>query len=306
MWSLDDIRLIFDPRKSQSLNEMHAELIKAILEIRERLAQLRKSDKTVGLVPTMGALHKGHTKLIERARDECKTVVVSIFVNPMQFNQEVDFKAYPRVLDSDLETCTKLGVDLVFAPKEIEMYPSPQLCTIDIAKITSHLCGAYRPGHFRGVATVVMKLFQIIQPDRAYFGEKDAQQTTVIRNLVNNFNIPIEIIEVPTVREPDGLAISSRNLLLDSTERQLAAVLYQALCKAQQMIAAGDTSALTVRQAATSCVPEDIRLRLEYLEIVDPVDMQPVENISGVVRIVGALWVGSTRLIDNVLCIPGD
>ena len=297
---------MFDQHKSQSLNEMHAELIKAIPKIRERLTQLRKLDETVGLVPTMGALHRGHTKLIERARDECKTVVVSIFVNPMQFNQEMDFQDYPRVLDSDLEACTKFGVDLVFAPKEIEMYPSPQLCTIDIAKLTSHLCGAYRPGHFRGVATVALKLFQIIQPDRAYFGEKDAQQTVVIRNLVNDFNVPIEIIEVPTVREHDGLAISSRNLLLDSTERRLAIFLYQALCKAQQMIAVGDTSAFTVRQAAALCVPDDVRLRLEYLEIVDPVDMQPVEKISGVVRVVGALWVGSTRLIDNLLCIPGD
>jgi pantoate--beta-alanine ligase len=252
----------------------------------------------------MGALHAGHARLIERARHHGDYVVVSIFVNPLQFDRPDDLERYPRTLESDLALCSALGVDVVFAPTVLEMYPAPPASTIHVGAVASHLCGRYRPGHFDGVATVVMKLFQIVTPDRAYFGEKDAQQLAVIRHLVRDFNVPIEIEGVETVRESDGLALSSRNARLNADERRLAIALYNALREARRLISEGAASANVVRSAAATQVPVDQRLHLEYLEIVDPEDMQPVERIEGPVVAAGALWVGSTRLIDNVKCEP--
>jgi pantoate--beta-alanine ligase len=269
---------------------------------REKLAACRSG--TVGLVPTMGALHAGHARLIEIARGECQTVVVSIFVNPLQFDRPSDLERYPRSLQRDLEVCSSLSVDLVFAPTEREVYPVPPLCTVEVARLGDHLCGPYRPGHFRGVATVVLKLFDIVQPDRAYFGEKDAQQLAIIRRMVSDLNVPVAIVEVPTVREPDGLALSSRNQRLSENERLLASSLYQALREAADQIAAGVRDARVVKQAAVGKLPGQIRL--EYLEIVDPDEMQPVDHIDGAVRVAGAIWVGSTRLIDNLLCVPPE
>ena len=276
--------------------------IGTITELRERLGSWHRVGTVVGLVPTMGALHTGHKKLIEQARRECRHVVVSIFVNPLQFNRQDDLRRYPRTLPADLGVCSDLGVDLVFVPDESEMYPAPPRCTVEVTGITDYLCGQYRPGHFSGVATVVLKLFQIVQPTRAYFGEKDAQQTAVIRHLVRDFNIPVEVVEIPIVRESDGLALSSRNAHLGPHQRRGALTLYRALCEARRQISAGETDSRIVRERATRCVPDDTALRLEYLEIVDPDDMQPVEWITGTVRVAGALWVGTTRLIDNVLC----
>jgi pantoate--beta-alanine ligase len=250
----------------------------------------------------MGALHAGHARLIERARDHCDYVVVSIFVNPLQFDRPDDLERYPRTLESDLALCSALGVDAVFTPAASEMYPVRPTCVIHVGSVAEHLCGRYRPGHFNGVATVVMKLFQIVRPDRAYFGEKDAQQLAVIRHLVRDFNIPVEIEAVETVREPDGLALSSRNARLDADERRLATTLYNALSEARRLIAQGAASVDVVRTAAAARIPVDQRLRLEYLEVVDPEDMQPVERIEGPVIAAGALWVGSTRLIDNLRC----
>lgn len=284
---------------------MGAELIKSIGPLRRRLAEARRSNAIIGLAPTMGALHAGHARLIEQARSECQTVAVSIFVNPLQFDREDDLRRYPRTLDADRRICDQLGVDIVFAPSVEEMYPAPPECTIDVGRLADHLCGKHRPGHFRSVATVVMKLFGIVQPDRAYFGEKDAQQLAIIRRMVADLNVAVEIVGVATVREPDGLALSSRNTQLGPAERPLAIALFRALQKAERQITGGDTDPESVKRAAVAEIPQDNpSLKLEYLEIVDPEDMQPVQRITGPVRVAGALWVGSTRLIDNVLSNP--
>jgi pantoate--beta-alanine ligase len=254
----------------------------------------------------MGALHAGHERLLDRARRDCSVVVVSIFVNPLQFDREDDLRKYPRTLDADIATCARNGVDVIFAPDSRDVYPRPQACTIDVGRLADHLCGRFRPGHFQGVATVVMKLFQIVRPDVAYFGEKDAQQLAIVRQMAADFNVRIQIVGVPTVREPDGLAMSSRNVHLSETERTLAPSLYGALLEAQRLIESGVTDALAVRTAAESRIPSDDILRLEYFEIVDPDEMQPQAQINGPVVAAGALWVGATRLIDNILCRPSE
>jgi pantoate--beta-alanine ligase len=280
-----------------------ARFAESIADLRGLLEPWRRLG-TIGLVPTMGALHAGHARLIEEARRECDFVVVSIFVNPLQFDRQDDLDRYPRTLQSDLAFCERLNVDLVFAPSAGEMYPAAPLCTVEVSRIGDHLCGRHRPGHFRGVATVVMKLFEIVQPHRAYFGEKDAQQLAIIRRLVSDLNVPVAIAGVPTVREADGLAVSSRNVRMSVEERKLAAVLYQALSEAQRQIAAGVRDAGQVKTASMAKIPEAAPLRLEYFEIVDPEEMQPVERIDGTVCVAAALWVGSTRLIDNLICAP--
>jgi pantoate--beta-alanine ligase len=284
---------------------MPAEVVETIDELRRRLDSFRGLPAAiVGLVPTMGALHAGHARLIERARTECQPVVVSIFVNPLQFDREEDLRHYPRTLEADRQICDRLGVDVIFAPPAAEMYPRPLECTVDVGRLADHLCGKYRPGHFRGVATVVLKLLDIVQPHRAYFGEKDAQQLAIIRRMVGDLNVAVEIVGVGTVREPDGLALSSRNAHLSPEERGIAISLFRALQNADRQIAAGTRDADRVKRAAAGEIPADPRLRLEYLEIVDPETIQPVERITGPVRVAAALWVGSTRLIDNVFSIP--
>ena len=283
---------------------MPLDVVRTVADLRARLAGPRGAGVSIGLVPTMGALHAGHTALIERARRECGCVVVTIFVNPLQFDRDDDLRRYPRTLAADLDACSGLGVDVVFVPGDDEMYPSPPACTVRIARLADHLCGRRRPGHFEGVATVVLKLLQAALPARAYFGAKDAQQTAIIRRVVRDFNVPVDIVEAPIVREPDGLAVSSRNVHLSREERRLAVSLYRALCEAQRQIEAGRPDANAVREQAAASLPAAGGLRLEYLEIVDPEDMQPVERITGPVRVAGALWVGGTRLIDNLLCEP--
>jgi pantoate--beta-alanine ligase len=291
---------------------MTPDVITSIPHVRDRVAEARRAGgrtrpepgRGVGLVPTMGALHAGHERLIDRARAECDLVIVSIFVNPLQFDRPEDLEKYPRMLQADVDLCSAAGVDVVFAPSAAEMYPEPLDCAIEVGRVAEHLCGRFRPGHFRGVATVVMKLFQIVQPDRAYFGEKDAQQLAVIRRMVADFNVPIEIVGVPTVREADGLALSSRNQRLQPGERRAATVLYKALKAASAQVAEGVRDAASVRQAAREVVEREPAVRLEYLEIVEPHEMQPVERIDGPVIAAGAIWVGGTRLIDNVICVP--
>jgi pantoate--beta-alanine ligase len=283
---------------------MDAEIVESIGTVRKRLADVRRNGSTIGLVPTMGALHAGHIRLIELARRECDSVTVSIFINPLQFDRPEDLRQYPRTLEDDVAVCRQLGVDFVFAPSADEMYPRPPVCTVDVGRLADHLCGAFRPGHFRGVATVVLKLLQIVQPNRAYFGEKDAQQLAIVRQMVADFNEPVAIVEVPTVREPDGLALSSRNRLLSAAERPLAVALYRALREAERQISVGSREAGVIKAEARKRIPDVAGLRLEYLEIVDPDGLQPLDRVNGPVRIAGALWVGSTRLIDNIYCTP--
>jgi pantoate--beta-alanine ligase len=278
-----------------------AELVAEIAALRKLLAPQRTARKTIGLVPTMGALHAGHRRLLEIARAETDVVVASIFVNPTQFNRAEDLHHYPRTLDQDLDVCRAIGVDLVFAPSAAEMYPQEPRTWVDVPTLSEHLCGPGRPGHFRGVATVVMKLFQIVQPDRAYFGEKDAQQLAIIRRMVKDLDVPVTIVPVPTVREPDGLAMSSRNLHLTSEERQRAVVLSQVLFAARDLVLGGERSAKTIR---ASVAPLFDGVQLEYFSIVDPESLVPVERIEGLVLIAGAIWLGSTRLIDNLTVAP--
>jgi pantoate--beta-alanine ligase len=278
--------------------------VDSIQELRRILAPLRAAGKTVGLVPTMGALHAGHARLIETARRECDCVVVSVFVNPIQFDRSDDFARYPHTLESDLDFCSARGADLAFAPSAEEMYPCPQRAFVEVTRIADRLCGEFRPGHFRGVATVVLKLLNIVQPDRAYFGEKDAQQLAVIRRMAADLNVPVAIVEVPTVREADGLALSSRNQLLSPEERRVAPVVNRALRNAQALIASGETRADHIRRESLRILAEHPEVRIEYLEIVDPDEMQPVAEIKGPVRVAAAVWLGTTRLIDNLLCRP--
>lgn len=279
---------------------MSAEVAETIARVRAWRDDRRRAGQRVGFVPTMGALHEGHARLIETARQRGDHVVVSIFVNPLQFDRKDDLERYPRTLDADLRICNDRGVELVFAPAAGEMYPVEPLCTVTVKRVADRLCGQFRPGHFDGVATVVTKLFDIVQPDVAYFGEKDAQQLAVIRRMVADLNIPVDIAGVPTVREADGLALSSRNVRLSAEERSKAIALYRALREAERAIAGGAHDARAVERLAAAVIPQDASLRLEYLEVVDPVELQRVDRIEGTVLVAGALWVGHTRLIDNL------
>lgn len=281
---------------------MSALLVNSIAELRERVAAARRAGKVIGCVPTMGALHAGHGALIDRARAESGTVVVTIFVNPLQFDQKADYDRYARNLPADLAFCDARKADLVFAPSVEEMYPEPSGTFIDLPELSRHLCGRFRPGHFRGVATVVAKLFHTVQPDLACFGEKDAQQLAIIERMVRDLNIPIRVVSVATVREPDGLALSSRNERLSADERRIAPLLYQALLEARRGIAEGERDTERIKGMALDVIATAPSLRPEYLEVVDCHSMQPVEAVTGDVRVAAAVWLGSTRLIDNVFC----
>lgn len=274
------------------------EVIGDVAELRARLA--RERSRSVGLVPTMGALHRGHEALLAAARAENDFVVTSIFVNPIQFDRAEDLANYPRPMDDDLQVCDRHGVDLVFAPSVADIYPGEQLTFVESPSLSTHLCGAHRPGHFRGVATVVLKLFNIVQPDRAYFGEKDAQQLAIIRRMVEDLNVPVTIVPVATIREPDGLALSSRNKHLTPHEREIAPVLSRALRCAAAAIERGEQPVAAVKERAMAQFESFPEARVEYFEIVDPATLQPVESVTGPVLIAAAMWLGATRLIDNV------
>lgn len=283
---------------------MTPRVFEKIDELRSHLDSVRRAGNVTGLVPTMGALHAGHAGLIEAARQECDVVIVSVFVNPLQFGPTEDYARYPRSLESDLKICAAKGADLVFVPDVAGMYPDEQLTTVDVARVREGLCGAFRPGHFRGVATLVLKLFNIVQPHRAYFGQKDMQQLAVIRRMVRDLALPVRIVGVPTVRESDGLALSSRNQYLDPGQRQQAPALHRALQAIQQAVLSGVKDSQAALAAGREVLSETPAIRVEYLEIVDPDDMQPVTAITGPVRAAIAAWAGTTRLIDNVLCEP--
>ncbi|MBM4103563.1 MAG: pantoate--beta-alanine ligase [Planctomycetes bacterium] len=276
------------------------QLLKTIKEVRDAVAAARRQGKIIGLVPTMGALHAGHGSLIQKARADCSFVVVSIFVNPTQFGPTEDFNKYPRTLDTDTRLCESLGVDCIFAPLAEEMYPQRNLTWVDVEQMTKGLCGASRPGHFQGVATVCAKLFHIVQPDRVYFGQKDAQQAAVICRMVTDLNFPMEIIVCPTVRERDGLAMSSRNRYLSSEQRKQAVCLYQALCGCRKMVEQGiiSTSQLIaqINQVITTA-----GVQVEYISIVDAQTLQPMTSLTADALVALACRVGTTRLIDNML-----
>ena len=280
-------------------------LLRTIAEARPQVVAARRRGLTIGLVPTMGALHEGHGALMRRAREETGYAVATIFVNPTQFDRPDDFQKYPRNIDADLAFCDHLGMDSVFIPDAAEMYPGEPLTSVAVEGISSRLEGEFRPGHFRGVATVVAKLFNIVPADRAYFGEKDAQQLAVIQKMAADLNFPVTIVPVPTVREPDGLAMSSRNRLLTPEDRRIAPALYRALCEAQGLVLAGPNSAAFIRQGAIDLLSRHPAIRIEYVEAVDPATFQPVDRITGDVRIVAAIWLGGVRLIDNVF-VPGQ
>ena len=285
---------------------MSLEVIETVDAIRERLQPVRLSDDLMGLVPTMGAFHEGHLSLIREARQDCETVVVSVFVNPHQFGPGEDFRTYPRPLESDLAHCEELGVDLVFTPSVKEMYPAEQLTFVEVDRLGDHLCGLYRKGHFKGVATVVLKLLNIVQPDRAYFGEKDAQQLAIVRRMVHDLNLQVQIVPLSIVRESDGLAMSSRNQYLQPQERERAPVLYRALQMAQKQIEAGETGSHLILGEARRVLEEEPLIEVDYLDLVDPDEMQPVSEVTGPVRVCAAIRIGSSRLIDNILCGTAD
>lgn len=283
---------------------MATELVERIAQIRERVAAAKRRGLRVGCVPTMGALHAAHTAMFDRARGECDQVVATIFVNPLQFDRQDDLRSYPRDIESDLIVCDRHGVDMAFVPAVAEMYPRPPAMTVEIEGLADGLCGASRPGHFRGVATVVLKLLNSVQPDIAYFGEKDYQQLAIVRRLAEDACLPVEIASVETVREPDGLALSSRNVLLDRAERASAPVIFRALQRARKEVESGQQDAGKVVALARQVLDEEPLLKLDYLEIVDPDTLEPVRSIHGPVRIAAAAFFGSTRLIDNIHAAP--
>ena len=272
-------------------------VVTTVAEMRELRSQLAGS---VGFVPTMGYLHEGHLELVRRARAENQTLVASIFVNPTQFGPSEDFASYPRDPERDLALLEKEGVDLVFMPSAEEIYPQGFSSWVEVEKVTERLEAAFRPGHFRGVATVVAKLFNIVQPTRAYFGEKDAQQLIVTRKMVSDLNMNLEVVAVPTVREPDGLALSSRNAYLNPEERQAALVLWKALSLAKELWDKGEKSAARLRQEMTSLIESEPLARIDYVSVADPDTLDELEEIDRPALVSMAVWIGKTRLIDNV------
>lgn len=276
-------------------------LFETVEAVRAWSKAARCAGQRVGFVPTMGYLHRGHAALMTAARAACDLVVVSIFVNPTQFGPNEDFDRYPRDLDRDLAICREAGVDAIFHPTVAEMYPEQSITWVDVDLLTNTLCGASRPGHFRGVATVVSKLFNIVQPDAAFFGQKDAQQVAVIQRMARDLHMNVEIVPVPTVREPDGLALSSRNVYLRPEERQAALVLAGALARAKELVAAGERDARHVRQQMIDLIQAEPLAQIDYVEVVDQSTLQPIPTLDRPALAALAVRIGATRLIDNSL-----
>ncbi|RDU24819.1 pantoate--beta-alanine ligase [Anaerosacchariphilus polymeriproducens] len=276
------------------------EVVSTIDQVRERIKQWGNEGKTIGFVPTMGYLHEGHGSLIQKAGENDK-VVVSIFVNPMQFGPNEDLANYPRDFEKDKIYCESLGVDLIFHPDPKEMY-SERFCTyVDMSILTEELCGKSRPVHFRGVCTVVSKLFHIVQPDRAYFGQKDAQQLAIIKQMVEDLNIDVEVIGCPIIRERDGLAKSSRNTYLNKEERVAALVLSQAVKIGEELVLNGEKDATLIKETMIAKIESEPLAKIDYVKIVDGLTMQPVERIEKTVLAALAVYIGKTRLIDNFI-----
>ena len=276
------------------------QIITTVRQMQQACRNLRRKG-TLGLVPTMGALHDGHLSLVRRAQGECDSVVVSIFVNPTQFAAGEDYETYPRSFEDDCAKLKSAGIDLLFAPSPEEMYSPGSTTFVEVPGIGDRLDGASRPGHFRGVATVVAKLFNIVGPDRAYFGQKDAAQVAVLRAMIRDLNFPVLLVACPIVRERDGLAMSSRNRYLSPQNRRRALILHRALETACQLLESGETRSEILRDALSTVFAADEGVRLDYVAIVDPFTLLPVTDTTQGALIALAAWVGSTRLIDNLL-----
>ncbi len=272
--------------------------------MKEQARQARAENRIIGLVPTMGALHAGHLSLVERARRECSPVIASIFVNPKQFGPNEDFSKYPRTFESDSEKLEHAGVDFLFAPEPREIYPDGFATYVNVDGLSEKLEGRSRPGHFRGVTTVVMKLLQIVQPNFAYFGRKDAQQSRLITQMARDLNLDTGIVVCPPVREPDGLALSSRNVYLNAEERKAATVLHRALGAAKSELATGVRDALQLQAVLQRTLAAERAVRVDYAEIVDAQTFDPVIRVSKPCYVLLAVFVGKTRLIDNLYIEP--
>ena len=277
------------------------EVIREIEQIRQVIEKKRAEGAKIGLVPTMGAIHEGHMSLIQLACENTDYAVVSIFVNPTQFGEGEDFRKYPRNLESDREKIKSAGAHCIFAPEIIEMYPGEYSTYITVEGLTTGLCGRSRPTHFRGVTTVVAKLFNITNPDIAVFGQKDAQQLAAIRKMVADLNMNVKILEGPIVRESDGLALSSRNMYLNSEERKQATVLYRSLCLSREMVASGNKEPEKVIDKVRETISGQDAAKIDYIEIVDRYLMKPVTEIGDNALLAIAVWFGNTRLIDNII-----
>ena len=280
-------------------------LIKSVAQLRRELAAIRGSRKRIGLVPTMGALHEGHLSLVRTSKADCDCTVVSIYVNPTQFGPREDLSKYPRTLSADLDALANCNVELVFAPGDAEMYPSGHCTWVEVGAAAEPLEGQCRPGHFRGVATIVLKLFNLVQPHISYFGQKDYQQALVIRQMVRDLHVPVEIRVCPIVREPDGLALSSRNRYLSPAARQRATVLWKSLQLAADLTAKGERDAKTIiaRMRQVILTAEDAQI--DYIALVDPDTLAPLNTLTGRTLAALAVKIENTRLIDNCLFEPG-
>jgi len=277
------------------------QLTRTIEDARSRIKVARSQGKKIGLVPTMGALHIGHTSLIDRAVKETDYVVVSIFVNPTQFGAGEDFEKYPRPIEADLKICEEHNVDLVFNPGPEEIYQDENITWVNVEKLTEPLCGRNRPGHFRGVTTVCAKLFNIITPDIAYFGQKDAQQAIVVKRMSADLNMPLEIVICPTVREPNGLAISSRNQYLSDQQRKDATLIYKSLQKCQQMIESGTRDTHKIISQMQQILEQEPSIKIEYISIVNADSLRDIDEAKGKILAAVAAKIGPARLIDNIL-----
>jgi len=274
-------------------------VVTAITELRQALAPLRRAGRKIGLVPTMGALHEGHLSLVRAARAECDVTVVSIYVNPSQFGPGEDLAKYPRTLQADVAALAGCGADFVLAPADAEVYGGAHATWVEVGAVAEPLEGRCRPGHFRGVATIVLKLLNMAQPDAAYFGQKDFQQALVIRQMVVDLNVPVEIRVWPVVREPDGLALSSRNVYLSPAARQRALVLWQSLQLAGELVARGERSTEVIARRMREVILTAGDARIDYLALVDPQTLQPVDTVAGPTLAALAVKIENTRLIDN-------
>jgi len=288
---------------SWKMNEINGNMrtIQQISAVRAFVQAARSENKTIGFVPTMGALHEGHLSLLHRAKNECDVVILSIFVNPTQFLPNEDFERYPRDLIRDSRLAQEIGTDALFAPSVEEMYPNGCLTSIDVPELSNRLEGAIRPGHFRGVATICAKLFHIVQPHRAYFGQKDYQQYKIVDRMVHDLNLTLTVVSSPIIREPDGLALSSRNVYLSQEERRVASTLYKSLQVAEALFHEGENNAETLEESARSVLRKEPLIQVQYMELVDTETLDRIQTVESKAVLLAAIKLGSTRLIDNII-----